>query len=144
MNRSEHVLAGLGTSDKAPFTPVQVQKLFFLLDRNGGGEFFGQPQFNFQPYDFGPFDKDVYTELESLSEEGLVEISYSSAGLKNYRLTAVGQQRSEEVLAKLDARSRQFVANVAEWIRRQSFTGLLSTIYSLYPDMAEKSVFRRT
>ncbi len=33
MERWQHVWVGLETADEAPFTPVQVQKLFFLLDR---------------------------------------------------------------------------------------------------------------
>ena len=104
MERWQHVLVGLGTADKAPFTPVQVQKLFFLLDRNGGGKYFGQPQFNFRPYDFGPFDADVYSDLERLSERELVEISFDSSGLKHFRLTTAGQQEADNVLRALDDR----------------------------------------
>lgn len=143
MERHQHVLVGLGTSEKAPFTPVQVQKLFFLLDRNGGGDHFSCPQFDFKPYDFGPFDAEVYKELEGLSNAGLVEISYDRTGLKHFRLTAAGQQSANEVFAQLDERSQVFVARVSDWVREQTFTSLLSSMYRHYPDMAVNSVFRQ-
>ncbi len=143
MDRKKHILVGLGTVGKAPFTPVQVQKLFFLLDRNGKGPHFGQPKFNFKPYDFGPFDAEVYRELERLSEQELVEISFDNSGLKHFRLTAEGQQEAEKCLKQLDSRSLEFVEKISSWIRKQTFAGLLSAIYNAYPDMAVKSVFRQ-
>ena len=76
MQRSTYVLAAMSPADGQPFSPVQVQKLFFLLDWN----LFAEPEnryFSFQPYDYGPFDQAVYKELEALAQKRMVEIMVS-------------------------------------------------------------------
>jgi hypothetical protein len=47
----------------------KVQKLLFLIDREIP-RLVGGPHFNFQSYDFGPFDRDVYDTLEALAAQG--------------------------------------------------------------------------
>src|SRR6266853_2035360 len=72
MDESGIVLAALaGAGENATFTPVQVQKLLFLIDREIP-RLVGGPHFRFQPYDFGPFDSTVYEVLEALGRQGLV------------------------------------------------------------------------
>lgn len=39
MNRYQFILAALSPAGQQPYSPVQVQKLFFLLDRNLPSEF---------------------------------------------------------------------------------------------------------
>ena len=72
MDRATFVLAGMAPAGNAPFSPVQVQKLFFLLDRNIANYTAG-PHFGFEPYDYGPFDKQVYCDLEAMAADGLIE-----------------------------------------------------------------------
>ena len=55
-----------------PFHRFQVQKLFFLLDMNIAKQTAG-PHFTFEPYDYGPFDKQVYLELKKMRDDRLVE-----------------------------------------------------------------------
>ncbi len=141
MNRAERVLIGLAPAKGQPFIPVQVQKLFFVLDARGQGDFLGEEIFRFQPYDFGPFDKDVYRELEKLAQKGLVEINYDSAGLRNFRLALEGQKKADTLFHSMDEHSRKYVESVSHWTRKQSFHSLLSAIYSEFPDMAVNSVF---
>ena len=112
----------------------------FLLDRTGVGDHYSCPQFDFKPYDFGPFDAEVYKELERLSNADLVEISYDRTGLKHFRLTAAGQQSANEVFAQLDERSQVLVTKVSDRVRKQTFTSLISTFFRLYPDKAVGSV----
>jgi uncharacterized protein len=72
LNQREVVLAGLAAAGQnTTFTPVQVQKLFFLIDREASHLVNG-PHFKFSPYDYGPFDSDVYSTLDGLEREGLV------------------------------------------------------------------------
>src|SRR5436189_6345344 len=101
MERQELVLLGLSRAGaRADFTPVQVQKLFFVIDRELG-EATGGPHFTFEPYDYGPFDGAVYRELEALCEQGLVHVEQVGA-LKHYRLTSAGFAAAEEVEGRFD------------------------------------------
>ena len=66
MERKSLMVAALAAGgENASFTPVQVQKLFFLIDREAS-HFVDGPHFSFKPYDYGPFDREVYAELERL------------------------------------------------------------------------------
>jgi hypothetical protein len=69
MDRSSLVLAALAAAGgNAAFTPVQVQKLLFLIDREAG-RLVGGPHFDFLPYDYGPFDRAVMIPLTSSRSE---------------------------------------------------------------------------
>jgi len=73
MQQSDYVPAILSAvGEQASFSPVQVQKLFFLLDREIP-EFVGGPHFDFEPYDFGPFGREVYGVFDGLELCGLSE-----------------------------------------------------------------------
>jgi hypothetical protein len=74
MTRQEFMLAVLAAGNGEAHTPVQAQKLFFLLDRTVPAGI-GGPWFNFQPHDYGPFDKAVYEDLRALAAKGLVAIT---------------------------------------------------------------------
>jgi len=142
-HRQSTVLAALASRRGAAYAPVQVQKLFFLLDENIA-EAMGGKQFAFEPYDYGPFDKAVYQELDALAADGLVQIAHhgSSAGSRRYSLTPAGQECGELALMEYDEESQEFIAQLADWVRSLSFPQLVGSIYKAYPHMREKSIFR--
>jgi uncharacterized protein len=141
MNRNELVLAVLAAGNGAIHTPVQIQKLFFLIDRKLAG--IGGPFFNFIPYDYGPFDKDVYRAVEALSEGGDAEIIRNPClSLNEYRLTPEGQKKGELILNSLDSNNSDFIKRLSEFVRSLSFAELVSAIYQAYPEMKANSVFK--
>ncbi len=140
MNPKDIILAGLSPGDGASYTPVQVQKMFFLIDRNIP-ELVDGPIFNFQPYNYGPFDKTVYEVLEQLSIEGLVDI-VPDYNWNSYKLTVDGQKLGDEVFSHLDAVAQKYITEVSNFVRSLSFTQLISAIYKKYPDMRVNSVFQ--
>jgi len=140
MKRADLVLAVLAAGEGAPHTPVQVQKLFFLVDRRLGKRISG-PYFNFQPYFYGPFDREVYVELENLAEKGLVEI-HSEGARRNYTLTRQGQEEGGKLLSSLDSVISSFIRNLSSAVREMSFGELVSAIYRTYPEMKKNSVFQ--
>ncbi len=142
MTRSEYVLAVLSAADGKSHTPVQVQKLFFLLDKKLSHQD-DWPRFNFRAWDYGPFDSDVYSEIEGLEARQLVEISRESgAGLRIYRTTPTGQQEGSSLLRKLDIRMSSYIRRLSEWVHKQSFAELVSAVYKEYPEMRVNSVFQ--
>jgi len=101
----------------------------------------GGPHFEFVPYHYGPFDKAVFWELEDLSSKGKVEISYQKSW-RTFRLTVAGQLEGEPLLSKCDPTIREFIEECSRFVRRLSFTQLVSAIYKAFPEMKENSVFR--
>jgi uncharacterized protein len=142
MIRSEYVLAALaGAGEHASFTPAQLQKFFFLLDREAAHLLEG-PYFNFQPYDYGPFDRMVYEEVGQLSRAGEAAIT-AGPYFRDYRLTAEGLAKGSEIYGALDEAAREYIQSAAKWVRSINFQQLVSAIYAKYPDMKVNSIFRQ-
>jgi hypothetical protein len=140
MKREEMILVGLAPANGSIHSPVQVQKLFFLIDQNIA-KTVGGPHFNFQPYNYGPFDKRVYETLEVMASEGLIEI-VPIYTWKSYKLTETGQVLGEKLLNGLSEPIRNYVGELSRFVRSLTFSQLVSAIYKAYPDMRANSVFQ--
>jgi hypothetical protein len=141
MARDDLVLAALAAGgENASYTPVQVQKLFFLIDREVSALIGGQ-HFNFRPYDYGPFDSSVYVVLSALEARGLIQTT-SLARYRVYSLTPAGYQQGVQALGRIVPDAREYFCQVTAWIRRLSFQQLVAAIYNKYPEMKVNSVFR--
>ena len=135
------MLAAMAPSNGKPYSPVQMQKLLFLLDREAGLS--DGPFFDFQPYSYGPFDKAVYEVLEDLAASGLVTINHDGV-TRIYSLTPTGQSAANGILKKIQSlHVRRFFRRVSKFVLEHSFTQLISAIYKAYPEMKVNSVFRR-
>lgn len=141
MTKRELALAALSPAKGAWHTPVQVQKLLFLIERQRPDIVTEGPHFEFLPYHYGPFDKGVYEELEALCTSGLVQTRQSGAW-KSFALTETGEKSGTEFLDQLDPATRTFVEKTSAFVRSQSFSGLVSAIYKAFPEMKVNSVFR--
>jgi uncharacterized protein len=135
------ILAAFAANPHGTFTPVQIQKALFLIDRRIPDLIDG-PLFNFRPYHYGPFDRVIYGLLEQLEHEGAVEIQYDCNFRRNsYRLTSSGKNRGDVALKNLPPEAAQFITEVARFVTALTFTQLISSIYRAYPEMKENSVF---
>ena len=140
MQRKNLILAALAAGGEgADFTPVQVQKLFFLIDREAAPLVDG-PHFDFEPYDYGPFDRSVYVELDALETLGFVRIA-SAGKYRRYALTADGFKAGSKYLSAFPAKGKAYVQRVALWVRKLNFAQLVAAIYKQYPDMRANSIF---
>jgi uncharacterized protein len=141
MTRSEMLLAGLAAGgENATYTPVQVQKLFFLLDKEASAAL-GGPFFRFVPYDYGPFDQAVYAGLDDLAGRDFAWVQ-NTGRYRVYGLSPAGQKEGLRLLSAVHPATREYVANAAKWVRQLSFQQLVASIYNKYPEMKVNSVFR--
>jgi len=142
MNRRDFTLAALSGAKGQTLTPVQLQKLLFLLDRNIT-QHVGPSGFDFQPYHYGPFDQKVYATLDGLEREGLAQIlETGSASRRIYALTEAGQRAGEQIAARFGARVSEYIDAVCNFVLTQSFASLVSSVYKAYPEMKVNSVFQ--
>jgi hypothetical protein len=142
MNRRDLVLVLLAASGGRPYSPAQLQKSIFLISRNMPRLVRG-PAFNFVAYDYGPFDSDVYSEAEALRQAGEAVIAPSGIGRWNtYAASDTGLTRGRNLIAALDPPARTYLEQISTWVRAQSFSGLVKSIYDAYPEMRENSIFR--
>lgn len=142
MTRNDVLLAMLACAAGRPYSPVQIQKAMFLVTENLP-ELVDGPDFIFEAYDYGPFDASVYNEAKALQREGLASIAPSNSGRWNtYAATDEGVELGEQVLSEMDEEDSEYFRNVSKWVRSQSFSGLVKSIYEAYPRMKENSIFR--
>ena len=138
--REDVTLSALAAGgENAVFSPVQVQKLFFLIDRKAA-HLLGGPHFAFRPYDYGPFYFAVYDQLLALGFSGQVQFS-GSGRYRLYSLTPKGFAEGQEIMSTLPVQTVDFLREVAQWVRRLSFRQLVAAIYREYPDMKVNSIF---
>ena len=140
MDQETLVLAAMSPARGARHSPAQIQKLFFLIDRELG-PLIGGPFFAFRPHHYGPFDKQVYVVLESLAERGHVNIDHRSFSFRTYALTPRGLEAGEAALTGVDKVARDYLRRCSEFVRGLTFSELVSAIYKAYPDMSKNSVF---
>ena len=143
MTKRQIVLAAMAPADGDPHSPVQMQKLLFLLDREAAKLINGPngPRFKFEPYHYGPFDRDIYKVLEKLDADGLVTVR-SDGWKRMYALTPKGQKQGDGLFDKLSKPARQYIQDSSSFVRKLDFMQLVSSIYQKYPDMRVNSVLR--
>ncbi len=141
MDRKQIVLAAMSTGNCDLYTPVQVQKLFFLIDRNVAEKLQGHAFFNFEPYNYGPFDREVYTTLNELTWDGYVE-TVPQGTWTSYKLTDKGQDIGAKILDSIPENLRNYIRNVSQFVRKLSFSELVRAIYKKYPEMRVNSAFQ--
>jgi len=141
MRKKEIILAVLAAAKGAIHTPIQIQKLLFLIDKKIPNLING-PYFNFMPYSYGPFDIEIYNLLEELAQEEDVEIiSTPNLRWSKYKLTINGQKEGERILNTLNKKVVEYIETLSFFVRSLSFAELVSTIYKEFPEMKENSIF---
>ena len=136
------MLAALSSAEGSPFSPVQIQKLLFLIDRRIGREI-GGPFFDFVPYHYGPFDKGIYPLLDRLVKKRLMEAN-AVPGLRwnLYKPTPSGQIKGDQILSDIREKPRSDIAKLACYVVQLSFDDLVSAIYRGFPEMEVNSIFK--
>ena len=140
MDRRDVLLLMMAPAGQMAHTPVQVQKLAFLIEKTMGDKIDGTG-FDFIPWHYGPFDKRVYATLEVLEADGLVAIEEGGFRVREFRLTPQGVEVGEKVRSELDPRLGDYVKTLSAWVHRQSFASLVNAIYERFPEMRVRSMF---
>jgi uncharacterized protein len=141
MDKHQYMLAAMAAAGQdASLSPVQVQKLFFLIDREASHLVSG-PHFAFSPYDYGPFDRGVYDELDTLRVMGFVAVR-NEGRIRQYALNPIGYLEGRKALDGLPRNTREYLSKLALWVRSLSFQQLVSAVYKRHPDMKINSIFQ--
>jgi hypothetical protein len=143
MNRRDLVLAILAAAEGRPYTPVQIQKAAFIVCDQFPNLIDEGPGFHFEPYDYGPFDSDVYAEISHLQVARDAVIAPSPFGNWNtYAASDKGLKRGTQLLEEMPAEEEDYIERISAWVRSLSFKRLVKSIYEAYPHMRANSIFR--
>ena len=143
LSRDEIALVVLSIAEGAAFTPVQIQKAIFLASEKVSDGFRRDSRYNFQPYDYGPFDSQVYSDVDGLWKRGLAQINQEPGSRwRTYSATEGGIAEGRRLAGQLTEEQRVVLGRIVNLVRSLSFNDLVSAIYRAYPGMRERSVFR--
>jgi uncharacterized phage-associated protein len=140
--KRDWTLLAISLAEGQPLSPVQLQKSVFLFGELLPRKALPEDFYKFVAYNYGPFCPEVYEDAETLAEEGLVQISSVTAhGYSQYAATPEGIAEGERLRELLPSRVAEHAKAIVDWVRAQSFRGLVSEIYRRYPKYRVNSVF---
>ena len=143
LSRDQITLVVLSLADGGTFTPVQIQKALFLASDKVPDAFEHNSHYDFQPYDYGPFDARVYSDAQGLEIRGLAQINQQPGSRwRTYAASPAGIAEGRRLAGLLSREQREVLERIAHLVRSLSFNDLVSAIYRAYPHMRERSVFR--
>jgi len=143
---------------------TRLQKLLFLLWKEGGFHEIIPNLYNFKAYDFGPCVDDLYDDLDFAEDIGLISVEEVPSGneyeggdedafladfgfklvkrstRRDFRLTDTGMQAAKELYDNLDEQQRERLNHVKRRYNSMPFFDLLRYVYRKYPAFAKKSV----
>lgn len=124
-----------------PLDRLRLQKAVFLLEQEG-------PQgwrdfYDFVPWHWGPFSRELSNAVRGLLHDGLLEPEYAPGrSYPGYRTTRQGEHRAEQAWRSLTQERRDFIGRVRRYVTSRSFNRLLREIYTKYPTYATRSKFQ--
>jgi uncharacterized phage-associated protein len=142
VRRSDWTLLAIAEAGGEALTPVQLQKVLFLLGAQKPQDV-RQPFFEFRPYNYGPFSADVYRDADALEQKGLVRIDRSEPG-RSWSVFAASPEgliRATDLKAGLPSDLATYVERLVAWSRSLTFQQLVSAVYSAYPEQRANSIF---
>jgi DNA-binding PadR family transcriptional regulator len=124
-----------------PTDQLRVMKGMFLFSQEGPRQV--RDLYDFQPYSYGPFDTQIYRDLDQLEIEGLIRADIAlGTNRRIYRLTKKGEEIFPSLHPSAPATWLDILRRVKQHVTSLSFTDLLNDIYDRYPDYAVNSVRR--
>src|ERR1041385_3003566 len=139
MERKNWTLLVLDAARPGSLSPLQLQKILFLMSKRLPDEV-GKNFYHFVPYNYGPFDPEIYDDVRSLVIDGLAErVQYAGRNWTAYAITNKGHEIASQL--ETSERASQYITRIVQWVMRLTFTQLLASIYKEFPEFKVNSVF---
>ena len=114
----------------------------FLLSQMAK-QYVGNEFYEFQPYLYGPYSRQLAADLDRLVKSGEIVANYTPGDRRvEYLLAPEGFRRATEIKADTDPKAVAAVERTVEWVKAQTFSSLLASIYKSYPEYATRSIFK--
>lgn len=139
MTRKEWLLLVIAKAGTTGLTPIQLQKTLFLA---GQAYKLKGDYYNFIPYNYGPFDHQIYKDAEELAVNEHILIYSDSNPYRKYLITPLGQIEANSLMQK-DKKIAKFAEELVTFVKSLRFKELLRVIYKNYPHFAANSIFRK-
>ena len=133
-------LARAEKTAQAAVLVTALMKYAFLFQMEGNGR---RRYYQFEPYLYGPFAKEVYTDLERLQAAGLVSVTNDPEEEKT-RITLADPSKAEAALADLPHDLKEDVTAILNAYGNLDHNALLKAVYEKYPAYAKNSRLKKS
>lgn len=118
-----------------------AMKETFLLQREAGLNL----EYEFIPYKYGPFSKEVYEDIEDLEKNLLVEKIKPSKDIEKTEVTITENFKDwvEKLIDKLSEKHKTLIQSYVQKYGTLSYNELIDYVYSHYPEFLIKSRRRK-
>lgn len=145
--RQALLLALLNADDEGTISGrTRLQKLVFLAQEEFS-DALDLSEYEFYPYHYGPFSKELLNDIEALERAGLVSernVDLSRGEKYIYELEDDGKDELRQFLSTLPRSERQDIEERAKLVETNfndiSVSRLLEYVYNQYESYAEESV----
>lgn len=126
-------------------TPVngrtRMQKLVFLIEKK-----LDINEYNFIPYDYGPFSKELYKDIDELINDDYIEEiheQFEDNIVFTYRLTLKGKKLIKKLLQSPNNIKKINIINIVKSnYCYLTLDELIGKVYAEYPKYAENSIYK--
>jgi uncharacterized protein len=142
MDKKNLILVAISLAEDGYLSPAQIQKSMFLLGKKIPSVI-EEDFYKFVPYNYGPFCREIYDDIDELENQGLVKF-IRPLGQKwhDYSITKQGRDCIEGIGKSGDKKDINYFSKLISWVKSVSFKELLMAIYREYPEYKEKSIFQ--
>jgi len=119
--------------------PIRIQKALFYISRDPSVP--AAEKYSFEPYNYGPYSRAIYADLDALVEEGLLQTTPAPSGRwRLFSLTSTGFARFDEIRSEAPPAWLALAGSVRTLVTSLSFTELLRRVYRDFPEFAVNSI----
>lgn len=121
---------------------TRLQKLVFLAQKESQQDL--PSEYNFDPYDYGPFSAQLLHDLDDLKQKRWVDeaIEPLPNGKKyRYELTPLGKEQLDDGTEEAD-KIQEAAEDIVGTFNDMPISRLLEHVYNKYPKYAENSVIK--
>jgi hypothetical protein len=124
--------------------PIRIMKGLFIFSMECPADWLSdEARYQFEPYNWGPFSNDVYTDLRTLRVRNYALTSAEPGRSWEYhQASKQGHRVAKQIHESLDARVVEYLLRLRRYTLSSSFQQLLRAVYAKYPEYAVNSVFR--
>jgi uncharacterized protein len=125
--------------------PIRIMKGMFIFSMEAPEKWLATyERYQFIPYSWGPYSKDLDDSLDQLVQHGYIKISKMAGKSWNYYyLSDKGKEEARKLAKTLPPEAEGYLRKIRDFVLRVDFKTLLDTVYKKYPAYATKSVFKR-
>lgn len=139
MNKENLILITLSVKSEEYFSPIQIQKTLFLINEKIS-KVRDWEIFNFIPYAYGPFDKEIYVFLSNLVKNDYIACAKFNNYFE-YKIIEKGLVKIKNLVDSLPPNDYDYIQRIVNFTTTVSFRELVSAIYREYPEMKVNSIF---